>query len=1045
MTHSHRFRPAARRLFCAILATLSLTLGAYGAEAPRKSFDVPAGDAIATLKQAAQQAGMEIMFPAATVQGVKTAAVKGEFTPREALDQMLKDTGLVAVQDEKTGALAVKKDPLPNAERVAQAAATRTSQSKIEDGVLKLDTFEVTGLRITGIVNQGVIPREENQAVRFEVISRTDIDRSGLTDVAELFRQLPFQQGNGTGSQVSAANFGASVGTGFINTNGDTLNLRGLGADATAVLINGRRLLTNDRAGTDVSRIPLAAVERIEILPASAGAIYGANAVGGVVNIVLRREFSGAEISAYVGGAEHGGGEERNFSLFAGQSFNHGLTNVNVTVNHRVSGRLRMGDRDYLSRGLEATLANPVTSPFSNPSRFFATFMGPLATARATVRSASGLPIPGVTGATFAVVPAGATGLLTSASFSATAGQTGAGATGQYARKNLRIGREEWNVVVTGEHALFGDRLGLYTELTYRQSHADYSAPNRQPSSNILATNPFNPFGKTVMVFWDAVDLPDDTQFADKETVRGVVGLKGKFRAWENRTFNWAVDASSDYNTDLRYQKNSASGMFNALGQGIYNPFRDFNAVAPQAAAEAEKYFAESFQDVNSRIDALNLRLNGELFNAWGGPVRLSVVGERRRGATFSQSRVGAEGAYVTPSTPPAAGVWVKRYYTGGGGEVTVPLVGEHNSRPWLRAVDVSLGARYEEESNFGSATPGLAAIKVTLTPDVTLRAAYAGGYQPPTTNDLRQARFSQPRTGTSLALEDPLRPGQPMPAIITQVVGGNPDLQPEKSVSWDVGVVLTPRWVPGLTLNASYFRIEKENVIRSPGAQDFTTTANFFPELILRDPPSAADVAAGRPGPANTFINIAVNVAGVFTDGVDYRLKYDLPEFAWGRLRLDASYTWTKRFDSRITPVSAQSSSIDVLRGNGFPVVKQNKIRSTLEWTHGAWAASATGTYGNAYESNTTLASAYNPTGLGFDGPYVPSAFTLDAQVSYQVRPAASSGWRSWLGNTRWILGTLNVLDKSPAIVNSPGAGYYDVSMDPRRRFGYLSVRKIF
>jgi iron complex outermembrane receptor protein len=259
------------------------------------------------------------------------------------------------------------------------------------------------------------------------------------------------------------------------------------------------------------------------------------------------------------------------------------------------------------------------------------------------------------------------------------------------------------------------------------------------------------------------------------------------------------------------------------------------------------------------------------------------------------------------------------------------------------------------------------------------------------------------------------------------------------------VGVVFTPRWVPGLTLNASYFRIEKDNVIRSPGVQDFTTTARFFPELILRDAPTAADIAAGRPGAANTFINIAVNVAGVFTDGVDYRLKYDLPEFGWGRLRLDSSYTWTKRFDSRITPSSVQSSSIDVLRGNGFPVVKQNKVRSSLEWSRGPWAASATGTYGNAYESNTTLASAYNPAGLGFDGRSIPSAFTLDAQVSYLVRPLASSGWRSWLGNTRWTLGALNVLDTSPTIVNNPGAGYYDVSTDPRRRFGYLSVRKTF
>lgn len=324
------------------------------------------------------------------------------------------------------------------------------------------------------------------------------------------------------------------------------------------------------------------------------------------------------------------------------------------------------------------------------------------------------------------------------------------------------------------------------------------------------------------------------------------------------------------------------------------------------------------------------------------------------------------------------------------------------------------------------------------------VRASYAEGFQPPTTNDRTLARVAQPRTGNSLALEDPLRPGLPMPDLVTQVLGGNPGLQPETSTARDLGVVFSPRAVRGLQLNASYFRIGKSNLIRSSGQQDFATTARFFPQYVLRDSPSAADNAAGRPGAANTFINIAVNIANVFTDGIDYRLRYDLPKFAWGQVRWDASYTATKRFDYKITPTSAVASSINILRGNGFPVVKANRVRSGVEWTRDPWAASVAANYGNNYETNTTQANPYNPTGLGFDGTTIRGALTFDLQLSYRVPYGQRRGGRgSWLGGTKWTLGALNLLDRSPTIINNPGSGFYDASFDPRVRFVYLSARK--
>lgn len=1040
-----RFRSALRQRASLLVVLCGLVFAGTALAADKRvaTVNIPAGAAEQTLRQLATQSGVEVLLGDTTAAQVRTNTLQGDFAPREALARLLEGTGLVAAADERTGAFTVSRAPGATSNRPAPPSAVTAAP----EPAVKMAEIEVTGLRITGIVNQGVIPRVENEAVRYEIISRLDLERTGQTDLAELFRQSTFQQGNGTGSQVSAANFGSSVGTGFANQTGDTLNLRGLGTGSTAVLINGRRLLSNGAAGTDVSRIPLSAIERIEILPGSAGAIYGANSVGGVVNIVLRSGFSGTEMSAYVGAATRGGAEEQSYSLFAGRSFNAGRTNLNVTLNYRDFAKLRMGDRDFLAQGFRHTMANPVTNPTAGTARFFATFMGPLATGRATVRAAAGLGVPGAPTTQFATVPVGTTAAgLTAAAFAPTLGSTGAGIDGQYARKILRHGRTEANAMIAVQHAVFEDRLGLYTELTWRKSHADYSAPNRQPSSNIPANNRFNPFGRTVTVYWDSTDLPDDQQSSDKQTFRGVVGFKGRLSLGGARTLNWAIDGSTDHNSDLQWQKNSAAGMFNALGQGIYNPFRDFTAVAPMPADEAEKYFTVTWQDVNSRIDALNLRLNGDLLDLWAGPARFSIVFERRRDATFSQQRSGPEGTYVTPSGARPAGVWVRRYYSGAGGELTVPLLGERWRRPWLHSAEVSLGARFDAEGDFPHAIPALAAAKINFTRDVAIRASYAEGFTPPTTNDRLLARISQPRTGSSLALEDPLRPGQPMPDLITQVLGGNPGLLPETSTARDLGIVLTPRFIPGLSANVSYFRIAKSNLIRSSGQQDFATTARFFPEYILRAAPAAADAAAGRPGPAHTFINIAVNIADVFTDGTDYRLRYDLPPFSWGQVRWDSSYTATKRFDYRITPTSAVTSSINAQRGTGFPIVKAHRLRSSLEWTRAGWAASMTGIYGNNYETNTTLASAYNPTGLGFDGPAIRGALTFDAQISYRFAyRQKTAGRQHWLSGTKWTIGALNLLDKSPAIINNPGSGFYDASFDPRVRFVYFSGKKSF
>jgi len=332
---SHLPRIGFARAACLAALFFAVTLSGFAAGAVR-SFDVPAGDAAATLKQAAKQGGVEIVFPAAVVRGVRTAPVKGEFTARDAISLMLADTELVLVQDEKTGALTVNRlssEAKNDASRLADAtAANKASGAKIKDGTVRLDSFEVSATKVTGIVNQGIIPREENQAVRYSVISRDDIERSGVTSMSELMRTVTSNAEYSNTPEGQQASRAGTSGQTFAF--GDQINLRGLGNGQTLVMINGRRLYGRDGsgngAGADIGRIPLAAVERVEILPVSGSAIYGANSVGGVVNVIMRKGYSGTEIGTYFGGSK-GGGEEYRLNLFHGRSFNEGRSNLSLS------------------------------------------------------------------------------------------------------------------------------------------------------------------------------------------------------------------------------------------------------------------------------------------------------------------------------------------------------------------------------------------------------------------------------------------------------------------------------------------------------------------------------------------------------------------------------------------------------------------------------------------------------------------------------------------------------------------------------------------
>ncbi|MCF8707564.1 MULTISPECIES: TonB-dependent receptor [Sphingomonadaceae] len=299
-----------------LLASTAVAAAAEG-EPTRQSYDVPSQDLGAALRAVGRAANREIIFETDVVQGKRAPALDGSYTTREAVEQLLRGTDLVAV--ERGGAILIRS-------RFREASAELSSSGGSSDIV-------VTGSRIRGA---------ESPSAVYEY-SAAEVKQQGVTDLRELASIIPQ---NFTGGQNPGVGQGPGL---FGSQNGDSstaLNLRGLGPDATLTLLNGRRMVYGSiTQGVDFSSIPLAAVERVEVLPDGASALYGSDAVGGVVNILLKRNYRGLAFDTAIGASTDGGNFTQNYSAVGGTQWSGG--GLVLTGNFARNSAITAGRRSY--------------------------------------------------------------------------------------------------------------------------------------------------------------------------------------------------------------------------------------------------------------------------------------------------------------------------------------------------------------------------------------------------------------------------------------------------------------------------------------------------------------------------------------------------------------------------------------------------------------------------------------------------------------------------------------------------------------------------
>lgn len=1050
-------RAGALRWLSTLLAAGLLAGLAFAADSLRR-FDLPADEAERALKRFSQQAGEQVLFPTDVVQGVRTNTVEGEMEVAVALERLLARTGLTAVRDARTGAFTVRRAaPAP----ATESEPDRPALERTEDGTIRLAPMEVSASRINGLANQTIFRTDEEGAMAYEVINRVDIERMGVTSIEELFRLVGQTSDYGSQSLQGAAMNPAFLG-GATYQNSE-VKLRGFSSLQTTILVNGRRLQRgNLTAGPDLNRIPTAAIERIEILPSSASAIYGGGAIGGAINIILRRDYTGRDLTASFGTSTEGGAERYQLTYFEGRTMNDGRTQFSFTLDYQHTEPLYNDERPYLDNMLRRYPAN-TTATVGGRSAFEQYILQAFAGMPGTIliNSATGtLPIPGVTGARYAAIPANQDGTgLTPASFTATAGQANLG--NRFGRSIIYRPEDRYSLTAQLEHEFVKDKLSMYAEAGVTYFRSEYSFPMFLSTMSLTATDPLNPFrtnvtpgfvGVPVTVYYDPVDLPDPSIFQERQGARALLGFKGKL----NEKWEWSLDGTGEYgrshSTGINTTQNlntfvssTAVGTLNqAQRRALYNPLADHN-VDPRGNVMAQYLEYRREYTYYNGLSQVNLRAVGEVFELPAGPVVVSpgaevIWSKYRTNATVRVSdaiRAAIPTGIIGPSD---STVNQSRRTESVFVESVFPLIGESWRPLPIESAELNAGLRWENTDDSTSATSPVVALRVAPTKDVAFRVSYAEGFFPPD-----QSNYEAPRVNPAgiTPFTDPARGNLFYNYAKEEISGGNPDLKPELSTSWNYGIILTPRALPGLTLSIDYWEIEKIDAILVPGGpSNILASPESYPGRVIRAAPSPTDIANGWLGPVLSVDYRPINVGFTNTEGIDYKLRYTHHLNERSKLTFLANATWTKSFRDQILPVNPIVERVGTVGSvSGNPL--EWRGNGSVFWESGRWVAGVTVNYIDSYSTSTTTPTQAFPTANSLDGAKIASATLWDLQVTYHVPGGrGQKGWLRWFDDTKWTLGVRNILNKEPSFrtdVYSP----YSRFEDPRQRYVTLSVKK--
>lgn len=952
--------------------TASVAICAVASPSPAwaqtRTFDVPAQSAATGIPELARQADIQILVSESAVRGKATREVKGRMSVEQALQRLIAGTGLrIASSDGRTYTLS------PETAAVLPSPKTQAMLRTENEVPEANEVIVVIGSHLSKAAG------EEGPAP-VTVFNTEQIQNIGATSVSGVLRYLPQQPF----TRAEFANAGGA----------QNAQIRGLSLGTTLVLINGRRAVTSAVAGAnpsfDLNTIPLAAVERIEVLADSASALYGADAVGGVVNIVLKSHIPRPNLEVYFGGAS-GGAEERRVSLSAGADW----------------GRFRGGAifdiyrRDFLEGFKRDIFADQDYRRFGGADSRSAT------TNPANISSLTGANLPGLN-SSFAAVPVGSTGIgLTPADFLATAGQRNLQSLNAF---QSIIPRSKRTSVFGWAEYEFSESFSAFADVLYANRYDLSLTAPASYSGTVPASNPFNPFDAPVRVTYLFAGIGPVESLTEAESIRATVGTRGRVGSWnwEASLAGFKEDTENNLSNRVDAGRVAASLAATDPSQSL-NVFRDgpggsnpllLSLLAPPSLSS---FASEMYQ--------LAAIARGPLFSLPAGSIQVALGGEARtEKIEFFASGL----ALASPNRRTASAF----------GELNVPILNSSMALPFMHSLTATLAARYDTYNDFGSAFNPQIGLVWELTPRLMLRGSYGTAFRAPTLFQIYRGRTEGP-PGNVL---DPRR-NEVVPVTLRS--GGNPNLAPETSESYSIGFVARPFSNPHLKLSASYWNVSQDDRHQSFPSTLVLANESIFPERLIRETPTPADVAAGLPGRLISVDTTPINFGSLKTSGIDLDL---VTRFDVGSWTISPTMRATHVFNFTTVDIPGTAPFNRVGIGNSSGTVPSWRIVGNIGGQLGGTSFSVSGRYTSSYLDTNSLRQ--------LTGRRIPSQFYIDAQIAIKMEKIlpsiASSGLDLRLGAT-------NLFDVKPSYSEVIGIGVDPSMADVRGRFIYASLSKSF
>ncbi|WP_309661334.1 TonB-dependent receptor [Sphingomonas sp.] len=856
---------------------------------------------------------------------------------------------LAAIVAGSTGAQAQTTQPPADVNQVQAAPSTdATSQGEIV----------ITGSRIRRD------PLSQEQPIVF--IDQKDIAKTGLNSINDILQRLPSSGGGINGRNNTSGNVGSPPDGGGVGAGAAEIDLRYLGSRRVLVLVDGLRFVNGASASgvpgsTDLNAIPAASIERVEVLQDGASAIYGSDAIAGVVNIITKRRQKGFDASAQLGEyLDDSDGFSQNYQLSWGNG-GDGPTQIVIGGNFVKSNGVLAGNRalSAFPQPYSTTCLDGGCSSYPLTGRFVTTIGGD----QTLNKPVLGTPVyptdfmPFTTADRFNYGPFNFL-------------ETPSKRYGIFANLTQEIGPDThfrvkalWNRRESKNQAAFLP-LGI---------GPDVGNGNLLDTITVSATNPFNPFG---------VDLVAGSNYSQIKrrviegglrrynqtvnTIYGVATLDGKFGIGNGEWF-WDINGS--------YGRNSAKQTFlgninaqklqQALGPvasctGACVPFNIFGTPGSITQAMLDFVgFTEHDSSVQKTWD-FTANISGNLIDLPGGPLGLAAgVEYRDLTGRFDPDPIVAAGfGSDIPSQPTKGKYNVKEAYA----ELNAPLL---KDLPGAELLELNGAVRFSDYSTSGSTTTFKAGVNYKPFHDLRLRGSWAEGFRAPSIGELfgslsrfdsaiddpcsiqslQARRFNNdPAVAANCAAQGaPLGSNTAPTDQLSVITGGNQNLKPETSKSWVIGGVYSPGFMSGFSIEANWYDIKIRGAIQAIGAQ--TTLLRC---VYQNDPLACGSVTRSGTGNITAIQGTLQNIAGIHTRGIDLNVAYHTAKASWGQLGLTWNNTFLNKFD--VTTPTDAGVAVEHRAGTelGSPAQGYPRWKSigSIDWNGNAFGATLTGRY---------------------------------------------------------------------------------------------------